>query len=165
MDRSTVRRWVLGAALASAFGAAGALTSGTTPEGVAYVCGGVGREETAQMRSQFGSYDLWVTTAAQRSGRWLADAQVRISDSHDRVVFDQRLDGPWLLVKLPPGSYRVEATSAAESGHEPQHQTKTTTVSARGLRQLIFYFDIGDTPRPPRPAGSAAESPYQSAGH
>jgi hypothetical protein len=50
---------------------------------------------------------------------YVSDADVKIVDAKGVAVLQTKADGPFMLVKLPPGSYRVEATldgKTAKSG-------------------------------------------------
>ena len=65
---------------------------------------------------------MWVITAAKKSGAYLADVQVKVTDSQQRVVFEAPLDGPWLMIDLPLGRYVVEARLNGET------QQRVTTI-------------------------------------
>jgi hypothetical protein len=115
-----------------------ALQSGKTPDGAAYVSGGVSHEELRSLHERRADYNLWVVTAASRSGAHLADVLLTIRDSRQRTVFNGRLEGPWLFIDLPLGSYEVEAALDGKA------QRRTTTIHRGDLHQAFFYFDTGD---------------------
>jgi hypothetical protein len=119
-------------------GTAVAMQSGKTPDGAAYVSGGVSSEEQRALHERRNDYTLWVITAASKSGSYLADVLVTIRDSNKRVVFTGRLDGPWLFIDLPLGGYEVEAALDGKA------QRRTTTIHRGDLHQAFFYFDTGD---------------------
>ena len=75
-------------------------------------------------------------TAARHSGTCLADVRLKVSDAQHRIVFDQRLGGPWLFIDLPPGRYELEAS------HKGETQTRTTTVHLGDHHQALFYFNL-----------------------
>ena len=54
------------------------------------------------------------------------------------VVLDAQADGPFMLVRLPSGNYRVEATLNGRTV-----QTKTVTVSSTGHTQVDLVFPQG----------------------
>jgi hypothetical protein len=114
----------------------GAIDRGATPDGQAYVAGGIGAEEIEQLTGERGRFSLWVITAAKRSGAYLADVDLRITSGGGKVVFQRVLAGLWLLVDLPPGKYLVQASYGGE--------TRTTPVSIDmgGHRQSVLYFDV-----------------------
>jgi hypothetical protein len=124
------------AALALACASASALTRTTFGEGRAAVSGGVGDLEQSTLKKERGKYSLWAITAARGSGAYLSDARVQINDRHGRMVYTGTLDGPWLMMDLPPGRYTVEAI------FQDQVQRKTTTIgSGQDRKQMIFHFD------------------------
>jgi hypothetical protein len=47
---------------------------------------------------------------ALNTGNYVADVHVKVVDSKGKVVIDDVSNGPWLLAKLPPGSYTATAT-------------------------------------------------------
>lgn len=118
--------------------AALAMQSGKTPQGIDYISGGVSHEELGALHDRREAYSLWVITAASKSGAHLADVLVTVRDSAQRVVFNGRLDGPWLLIDLPLGRYQVEAALNGKS------QQRATTIHRGDHHQLFFYFDTGD---------------------
>lgn len=134
--------WLAAACLLGAPIAASALDAGQTAQGRPYVSGGVSQEELVALHARRDWYSLWVITAATRSGAHLADVRVIIREAGDTVVFNRRLDGPWLFIDLPPGSYEVEAWLGSIS------QKRRTTLHDGDRRQLLFYFDTGDEVAP-----------------
>jgi hypothetical protein len=134
-------RWqrirVLGCAVGLvAVTAAAAQTTGRTALGGDFMSGGIGEGEIATMQAQRGNYALWVRTAAKGSGAYLSDVHVRIADAKKAIVFNHVLDGPWLLVDLPPGRYEVQAS------YHGQTFSRATTVHAGDRHQMVFYFDV-----------------------
>lgn len=84
----------------------------TTHEGVTYMCGGVGEEESDYMKQEAKDYDLMLTFAT-RKGAYLADVDVDISDAKGNSVLQLACDSPILLVDLPKGgTYKVRAETA-----------------------------------------------------
>lgn len=123
--------WLVTFSVASA-----AVDRGILPQSGAFVVGGIGQEEIAQLNAERNNYSFWAITAVKGSGEHLADVRMQISDRSKRVVFDLVLSGPWLLIDLPPGIYEVEATYNGET------HAKTTTIRAGGHHQAVFYFNV-----------------------
>ena len=146
-------------ALACLAAHAAAITRGQGPGGVSWMSGGIGDEETAAMQAEFGRHDLWVTTAARGSGAFLAGVHVHVKDAKGASMVDVDLDGPWLLVQLPPGRYDVEASLLDPRTGRLEVQRGSAEVAGRQLRQLILYFDTGDEVSPEREAPKV--SPYK----
>jgi hypothetical protein len=76
-------------------------------DGITYVTGGFGQEESCAMKAAAGNYDLMLTFA-ERDGSYVADVNVQIIDSSGRTAL-QTVSGPLLLVNLPAGKYRIAA--------------------------------------------------------
>lgn len=145
MHIKLIARSGLAAGLSAAFlmFAAWAQTAGGAAQGVASLSGGVGESERQAMLEQQGQYNFWLTTAAKRSGAYLAGVQVRIIDQRTRqAVLEQTLDGPWLLAALAPGRYLVEARYSDDAGANEQTVRQQTTLAPRvKIRQMVLYFD------------------------
>lgn len=106
-----------------------------TANGINYLCGGVGSEETRYMKSAARDYDLMMTFAAS-SGNYVANVKVAIEDARGNRILQATCDGPILLVDLPKGgTYRVHADA---SGHV---LNRTVQVSGKGrTRSLAFSW-------------------------
>jgi len=124
--------------LISLMSVSAAMQPSTTPAGSAYVTGGVSDDERIEMQKSREQYSLWVMTAARKSGAYLSDVHLTITDSNKKVVFDAPIDGPWLFLDLPLGRYTIAATYKGETQHN------VTTIHAGDHHQAIFYFDTGD---------------------
>jgi hypothetical protein len=83
-----------------------------------------------------------VITAALRTGAHLADVRVSIRDAKKQLVFDGRLEGPWLFIDLPLGRYDIEASYNNET------QKRATTIHRGDHHQAFFYFNTGDIVSP-----------------
>lgn len=143
------RRLALRSLLAGLFAAAAlparALHSSLTPQGVPYVTGGISLDELSTLRARRKDFSLWIVTAA-KSGAHLADVRIVIQDSQGETAFNRRLDGPWLFIDLPLGSYEIEATFRGET------QQRKSTIHAGDRHQVIFRFDTGDQISPDNPS-------------
>jgi hypothetical protein len=131
--------------MAGALSAANAIERGATSTGIAYVSGGVGHSELTALYEEKKRYSFWLTTAAKRSGSYLAAVQVRILNARTRQpVLEHTMDGPWLFVALPVGRYDVEA-SYYQIGKGPvQTQKQITTIHPGDNHQMVLYFDTDD---------------------
>ncbi len=78
---------------------------------VAYVSGGIGVDEADAFKAASGNWPLALefSVAAQPRAQYASDVSVHIA-ARGRSVLDTTTDGPYLLVKLPPGAYTVSAT-------------------------------------------------------
>jgi hypothetical protein len=116
------------------------------------VSGGIGSDEVATINAERRRYGMAILTAATGTGAFLSDVHIRITDEHAAPVLETQMDGPWLLVDLPPGRYTIEA------GLDGQVKKTTVPLGAGAHQQATFYFDTHDevqptTPEPPAPAG------------
>jgi len=101
--------------------------------GIAYATGGVGQDESAAMRGMAKDYSLRVLAAA-KSGEYVADVKVAISDAQGKQVLALDIQGPYLLARLPPGRYRVDAA------YGQARQTRQVQVPSSGQADVSFYF-------------------------
>ncbi|TVM17335.1 carboxypeptidase regulatory-like domain-containing protein [Oceanidesulfovibrio indonesiensis] len=80
----------------------------TSAQGSApYVTGGFGKDERTAMTRALPDYNLKLEFA-QGGRAYVAGAAVRIQGQG--VVIDTTVDGPWLLARLPAGSYAITAS-------------------------------------------------------
>lgn len=87
-------------------------------QGIRYVSGGVGSGEAAAMRAESARYALTLLFYVQgEKAMFIADVDVLIQDSAGQVLLHTRSDGPYLLVQLPAGRYRL---NCAYRGQEKQ---------------------------------------------
>jgi hypothetical protein len=100
---------------------------------VDYVSGGLGVEERARIAGLAG-YNLQVMTAGPH-GEYLAGARVQVTDAFGARLLDTTLDGPWLLVRLPPGRYRISAE------FEGERRVESVEIPAVGRRQVVLRWN------------------------
>ena len=101
----------------------------------AYMCGGIGSDQAAAFRAATASYPLSLHFGQQQNGRvaFVADVQVVIRDEYDQTVLNIESDGPFCLLDIDPGAYRVFAT------YEGITQEQRTEVKKQG-HQLYFTW-------------------------
>jgi hypothetical protein len=107
---------------------------------VSYVSGGVPDEQLAAVKQARGKYPL-VVELYQKAGaksEFTSGAQVRLTDKAGKVVLDDRSEGPFMLVKLPPGSYRVQATLNGKTS-----AAQSVAVAATGSKRAVIVFPQG----------------------
>ncbi|MDH2235537.1 carboxypeptidase-like regulatory domain-containing protein [Pigmentiphaga sp. GD03639] len=129
-------RWAaplaLALALAAAWPLAGQAMDKGEQNGIAYVTGGVGQDESAAIRGMK-DYSLRVLAAA-KSGEYVADVRVAIRDSGGKDVLSVTTQGPYLLARLAPGDYRIDAEYGSA------RQSRQVRVPASGRAEVSFYF-------------------------
>jgi hypothetical protein len=102
---------------------------------VAYRSGGVGEDEAKAMQEAARRYPLaleFVARTGEERGGWLADVDVAIHDRRGNAVMESKASGPFLLVRLPPGSYVVTAN------YEGMQRSQRVAVAERGTRRVVF---------------------------
>ncbi len=106
--------------------------------GVEYLSGGIGEDQVAAMRQLASQYSLSVMVAA-KSGAYLSDVDVSIASAKGKNVLSVRTDGPYLLVRLPAGRYRVTVQSGQAN------QTRDVTVPTHGTARLDFHLATNES--------------------
>ncbi|WP_218509910.1 carboxypeptidase regulatory-like domain-containing protein [Variovorax sp. dw_308] len=111
---SFLRRGVAACAIATAVTGVWA-----QPDGPTHICGGIGSDESAAMRSQMKDHPLSLMFA-RPDGAFLADVDVTIQDATTAApAYVFRARGPLCLVDLPTGAYTVQATSGGVTKNMP----------------------------------------------
>ena len=108
-----------------------------TVGGIAYITGGVTIDERQEMMAQRNNYSLLLKVAA-KSGKYLGDSVVKITDQDGATVFECTTDGPWLLVDLPVGRYTVSATGLNIT------QSQKILISKKTRREITMYWNVED---------------------
>jgi hypothetical protein len=127
---------------AAVLAAAGAVaqTAALPPEqrvgDIAFVTGGVGDDESTVFKLAAPAYPLTVELVRNQGGRneYTNGAQVQITKRSGDVVLSTRAEGPFMLVRLPPGDYRVEATLNGRT------LAKDVSVTGNGSARAMLAF-------------------------
>lgn len=103
---------------------------------VQYVSGGIGLDESEAMKAAAKDYPLALTFAAQRDGQadYVANVSVTISDAHGKSMLQTTAEGPYMLVKLPAGNYKISAT------YNGQAQNRNVAVQNTGTARAVFEW-------------------------
>jgi hypothetical protein len=113
-------------------GEVGYLPPTQTQNGITYVTGGFGVDESCAMKEAAGNYDLMLTFA-ERDGSYVADVNVQIIDRSGQPVLDT-VSGPLLLASLPAGEYRVRAD------YDGMSRWQTVRVGGERHSRLAFTW-------------------------
>jgi hypothetical protein len=100
---------------------------------ISYVSGGVGTESQDRLNSLTKEFNLKLVFA-MKSGGYVSGARVTLADAGGKTLLDTSSEGPWLLVKLPSGRYRVMATLSGKTIE------RKTAVNAANLKTLDFRW-------------------------
>ena len=87
---------------------------------IEYLSGGIGRDEAAAIESASTQWPLTLEFAVKDRQRadFAADVKVVVRDAKGHAELQATADGPFLLAKLTPGHYAVDATLAGKTLHE-----------------------------------------------
>jgi hypothetical protein len=104
---------------------------------VSYISGGVSEDESQAMRAAAADYPLTLELAAPSGGpkdEYIAGAKVEILDRQGNPVLNTMTEGPFLLVRLPAGTYTVAVAwnGAAKS--------KTVEIDAGKRQHVMLEF-------------------------
>ena len=115
---------------------AGAMTAQAwADDTVPYVSGGVGLHSQEEINARQGEFSLKLIFAERKTGSYLAQVGLRISDQQRQTLVDATSQGPWFYAKLPAGAYRVEAT------FQGMTQTLDVEVPPSGLKVEHLRWD------------------------
>ena len=121
MHEGNTRRHLTGviaaAALLAAFPAfansTGSLPAELHEGSVAYVTGGIGRDQSMAFKRAASSYPLEIELLKKTShgnAEYLADDHVVIRNHDGKAILDTKASGPFVLVRVAPGRYTVSAS-------------------------------------------------------
>jgi hypothetical protein len=88
-----------------------------------FLTGGIGSDESEAIRKEGRSWPLMLEfaqgDASGAAGRaeYISDVKIVIKDKSGNVVLDAKAEGPFMLVKLAPGRYSLDATYAPTTLH------------------------------------------------
>jgi hypothetical protein len=100
---------------------------------IPYLSGGIGLDEREALRSRATEYNLMLSFA-EKTGKYLSDVEVGITNAQGDRVVAAVSDGPWFFITLPPGSYTVRASTLGKTLQQ------VATVSANRQTRLYFYW-------------------------
>lgn len=105
------------------------------PGNVRFMTGGIGLEEREQFIAAANEFPVKLSFA-NRTGAFLSNVDVTITDSAGQTVLGLRTQGPILLVDLKPGNYKVQARDNGEVIN------RNITVSS-SPRSYTMHFPTG----------------------
>lgn len=102
-----------------------------------YISGGIGSDESQLFRLARKNYPLSVSFSANlgedRMG-FVSDVQLVIRNSNDQTVLNSLIDGPYCLIRLQPGAYKVFAT------YQGVTQERSAEVADGQPREINFMW-------------------------
>src|SRR5215471_1390998 len=130
-----------------------ALDQTMTVAGIETACTGVGLE--ARQDAKWRAYPMLIEFVG-RDGQYLSDGTVTMSgNGHDLSVHCQ---GPWVLMKLPAGDYKI-GVDVAEGGHK---DLNAKAPASGQTRLTVRYPNAGGAETPnERVAAAQPQQPQQ----
>jgi hypothetical protein len=139
MQQQRVSKYVLAVALAVGLvGAAYAQSDAGLPDvqqqgSVGYVSGGVGLDESTAFQRASHHWPLALRFTG-KGGEFLSGVHVSIVGHGGDEVLKADTRGPYMLVRLAPGSYKITAT------YNDKTQTRSVSVPAKGGAKAAFSW-------------------------
>ncbi|MFQ5565911.1 MAG: hypothetical protein ACE5EU_06070 [Paracoccaceae bacterium] len=106
-------------------------TAGPVRADTIYECTGIGLEAREAAESVPHTLRL---EFAQADGHYLGGVAARLSDAGGNELLSVRCPGPWLLLDLPDGTYRVSAS------FEGKTVTGRATIRGGKWQRLVLVF-------------------------
>jgi hypothetical protein len=135
---------IAAALLPLAVGAMAAPAGASLPEvqrsgRVEYLSGGIGHDEAQAVQAEARRWPLTLEFAVNDRPRadFAADVAVKVRDARGHTALDTTASGPFLLMKLSPGMYKVDATLRGQTLHREVH------VQAGHPTQALFLWPHG----------------------
>ena len=107
-----------------------------TVNGLRYLCGGIGLDESEYIKQQAKNGGLLLTFAA-KDGSYLANVHVDVTDRRGKPVLQADCDGPLMLLDLPAaGNYRIRAESGGKT------LVRTASLRGKGGSEVVFVWPV-----------------------
>lgn len=98
-----------------------------------YVSGGIGDEEVDEIRQRERDFNLKLLFA-ERDGSYLGSVDVVVLDPKGEAVLEVNSAGPFLLAKLPPGSYVIKVSM------DGQAQQRKVLITDKRRSEGVFRW-------------------------
>jgi hypothetical protein len=118
---------------------------------VKYLNGGIGDHDSDRIKKAAGKYNLRVQLSEGPRSAFVSGAQVNIETAKGKRVLSLPNAGPLVYVKLPPGEYRINATSGGQT------LQRTIQVASNAGREVNLHW-AGNPDVPPPTTGAADTS-------
>lgn len=113
------------------------LNAATDEAAIPMISGGIGDDEFDELAAQKDQYNVKILFT-DNTGAYLSDVAVTLMNAKGDEITKTVTEGPILLMKLKPGSYKIRAT---ESG---QAKERKLAVPAKGRAYLQVAFPALD---------------------
>ena len=105
--------------------------------GIAYVAGGIGSEESVAIELESKQWPLMLQFSQVDEkgwGVWIADVQVKIVNGKNQEIFSAICNGPMMLINLSPGQYDVIGI------YEGKAQKRSVLIQADEPQKISFFW-------------------------
>jgi len=108
-------------------------------DGIDYVTGGIGKEESSAIEHASRNWPLTMEFAMKdkQHADFVSGVRVQVHDAGQHVKFKVMSDGPFVLAKLQPGQYVVDASLGGKTLHEK------VMVAAGHPAKALFVWPAG----------------------
>jgi hypothetical protein len=105
-------------------------------QGISYISGGVGEEETAAILAESKQWPVLLELSQLENGRgvWIFGANIKIINIQKQVVFNAQADGPYMLINLEPGDYAIEAN------YQGVEQKRALSVKVNTFQKISLFW-------------------------
>jgi hypothetical protein len=134
---------LIGSAMSLGAHAAGQLPPEHQSGVASYVSGGIGDGQAHEFEAAFKHYPLVVKLFEGTGGstaEFTAEARVKITDAKGAEVLETRAEGPFMLVRLPAGNYKV---GASLNGKSLADHSVHVTDSGHVMTTFVFPKNTG----------------------
>ena len=103
--------------------------------GISYISGGVGEEETVAILAEAKQWPLLLELSQIENGRgvWIFGANIKVM-SGKKTVFDAQADGPYMLINLESGDYMIQGS------YQGVVQSRSVNIKANSSQKISIFW-------------------------
>lgn len=101
-----------------------------------YLTGGIGTDESEAIAQEARAWPLVLELAQNGPTRaaYISDVSVTIKDGSGKIILDTTTEGPFLLVRLAPGRYSLDASYEAKTLH------RDVSIGEGGSSRIVLLW-------------------------
>ncbi len=105
-------------------------------QGISYISGGVGEEETLAILAEAKQWPLLLELSQIENGRgiWIFGATIKVINTKQQTIFDAQADGPYMLINLDSGEYSIEAS------YQGIQQKRSISIKAGSPQKILLFW-------------------------